>query len=240
MLNFNKKKYVSFDNLSKFSGMIQKALSDKFKNVETNLNEKIDSRFKSLTAKEQGDSEVIDAREGQVSLSENLKTYVKKEEHENLDNKISNQIIEIKSDIRFNRNEISDINTWMYANKKPIQRVIDFVDAFRCEFSLGETGYIKLPEVLSGVIIQWAHHRIDGDNAKRAEIVMPYPKAYSEKHYMITGSVFSRDSVTNPKPICAYVGHNGLTHYKVRWMPVGLPQEGDIHETFVNMIAIGK
>ena len=84
MLNFNKKKYVSFDNLSKFSGMIQKALSDKIKNVETNLNEKIDSRFKSLTAKEQGDSEVIDAREGQVSLSENLKTYVKKEEHEKI------------------------------------------------------------------------------------------------------------------------------------------------------------
>ena len=72
MLNFNKKKYVSFDNLSKFSGMIQKALSDKLKNVETNLNEKIDSRFKSLTAKEQGDSEVIDAREGQVSLSEKI------------------------------------------------------------------------------------------------------------------------------------------------------------------------
>ena len=68
MLNFNKKKYVSFDNLSKFSGMIQKALSDKLKNVETNLNEKIDSRFKSLTAKEQGDSEVIDARKGEASL----------------------------------------------------------------------------------------------------------------------------------------------------------------------------
>ena len=68
MLNFNKKKYVSFDNLSKVSGMIQKALSDKLKNVETNLNEKIDSRFKSLTAKEQGDSEVIDARKGEASL----------------------------------------------------------------------------------------------------------------------------------------------------------------------------
>ena len=68
MLNFNKKKYVSFDNLSKFSGMIQKALSDKLKNVETNLNEKIDSRFKSLTAKEQGDSEIIDARKGEASL----------------------------------------------------------------------------------------------------------------------------------------------------------------------------
>ena len=52
MLDFNKKKYVSFDNLSKFSSMIQKALSDKLKNVETDLNEKVDSRFKSLTAKE--------------------------------------------------------------------------------------------------------------------------------------------------------------------------------------------
>ena len=166
MLNFNKKKYVSFDNLSKFSGMIQKAMSDKLKNVETNLNEKIDSRFKSLTAKEQGDSEVIDAREGQVSLSENLKTYVKKEEHENLDNKISNQIIEIKSDIRFNRNEISDINTWMYTNKSAIQRVIDFVDGFKCEFKFvsSTNGYIKFPNILSGALIQWGYVTIPTGN----------------------------------------------------------------------------
>ena len=166
MLNFNKKKYVSFDNLSKFSGMIQKALSDKLKNVETNLNEKIDSRFKSLTAKEQGDSEVIDAREGKISLSENLKTYVKKEEHENLDNKISNKIIEIKSDIRFNRNEIVDINTWMYANKKPIQGVIDFVSNFICEFKFvsNTNGYIKFPNILGGALIQWGYVTIPVGN----------------------------------------------------------------------------
>ena len=166
MLNFNKKKYVSFDNLTKFSGMIQKALSDKIKNVETNLNEKIDSRFKSLTAKEQGDSEVIDAREGQVSLSENLKTYVKKEEHENLDNKISNQIEEIKTDILTMSNEIEMNTEYINTNKSAIQRVIDFVDAFRCEFKFvsSTNGYIKFPNILSGALIQWGYVTIPTGN----------------------------------------------------------------------------
>lgn len=166
MLNFNKKKYVSFDNLTKFSGMIQKALSDKIKNVETNLNEKIDSRFKSLTAKEQGDSEVIDAREGQVSLSENLKTYVKKEEHENLDNKISNQIEEIKTDILTMSNEVEVNTEYINTNKSAIQRVIDFVDAFRCEFKFvsSTNGYIKFPNILSGALIQWGYVTIPTGN----------------------------------------------------------------------------
>lgn len=205
MLNFNKKKYVSFDNLSKFSGMIQKALSDKLKNVETNLNEKIDSRFKSLTAKEQGDSEVIDAREGQVSLSENLKTYVKKEEHENLDNKISNQIIEIKSDIRFNRNEINDISTWMYANKKPIQRVIDFVDAFKCEFQVGNEGYIKLPQVMGGFIIQWGrvnfmHTGDRRDNYYDRPYVIPFEQDVFYINSRCTSSAWVSTTCTDATP----------------------------------------
>lgn len=237
MLNFNKKKYVSFDNLKSFNGLLQSSLKEKIDGYKSEINVKVDERFKVLSGQQQKDSEVIDAREGQVSLSENLKTYVKKEEFvtecEYLNEKFTSEIEEIKPNVNANTEYIN-------TNKSAIQRVIDFVNSFRCEFSFGETGYIKLPEILSGVIIQWAHHRLEGNDAKRAEIVIPYPKAYSEKHYMITGSVFSRDSVTNPKPICAYVGHNGLTHYKVRWMPVGLPQEGDIHETFVNMIAIGK
>ena len=166
MLNFNKKKYVSFDNLSKFSGMIQKALSDKFKNVETNLNEKIDSRFKSLTAKEQGDSEVIDAREGQVSLSENLKTYVKKEEHENLDNKISNQIEEVKTDILTISNEVEVNTEYINSNKSAIQRVIDFVSNFTCEFKFvsNTNGYIKFPNILGGALIQWGYVTIPVGN----------------------------------------------------------------------------
>ena len=179
MLNFNKKKYVSFDNLSKFSGMIQKALSDKLKNVETNLSEKIDSRFKSLTAKEQGDSEVIDAREGQVSLSENLKTYVKKEEHENLDNKISNQIEEIKTDILTMSNEVEMNTEYINTNKNALQRVIDFVDAFRCEFQVGNEGYIKLPQVIGGFIIQWGevsfmHTGDRRDNYYDRQYVIPF------------------------------------------------------------------
>ena len=182
MLNFNKKKYVSFDNLSKFSGMIQKALSDKFKNVETNLNEKIDTRFKSLTAKEQGDSEVIDAREGQVSLSENLKTYVKKEEHENLDNKVSNQIIEIKSDILTMSNEVEVNTEYINTNKSAIQRVIDFVDAFKCEFKFvsSTNGYIKFPNILGGALIQWGYVTIPVGNETT---VCTLNKSFSDFNY---------------------------------------------------------
>ena len=166
MLNFNKKKYVSFDNLKSFNGLLQSSLKEKIDGYKSEINVKVDERFKVLSGQQQKDSEVIDAREGQVSLSENLKTYVKKEEHENLDNKISNQIIEIKSDIRFNRNEIVDINTWMYANKKPIQRVIDFVDAFTCEFKFvsNTNGYIKFPNILGGALIQWGYITIPVGN----------------------------------------------------------------------------
>ena len=235
MLNFNKKKYVSFDNLSKFSGMIQKALSDKLKNVETNLNEKIDSRFKSLTAKEQGDSEVIDAREGQVSLSENLKTYVKKEEHENLDNKVSNKIIEIKSDIRFNRNEINDISTWMYANKKPIQRVIDFVDAFKCEFQVGNEGYIKLPDVMGGFIMQWGTTSVTASGSTRdAWKDITYPIPFKTRVYHHTATLYSTAWIN-----CGTTG-SGLT--TLRLWAVGL-ESGSVLGTeplYFTWFAIGK
>ena len=185
MLNFNKKKYVSFDNLTKFSGMMQKALSDKLKNVEINLNEKIDSRFKSLTAKEQGDSEVVDAREGQVSLSENLKTYAKKEEHENLDNKISNQsnqIEEIKIDILTISNEVEANTEYINTNKSAIQRVIDFVSNFTCEFKFvsNTNGYIKLPNILSGALIQWGYITIPVGNETT---VCTFNKPFSDFNY---------------------------------------------------------
>ena len=172
MLNFNKKKYVSFDNLSKFSGMIQKALNDKFKNVETNLNEKIDSRFKSLTAKEQGDSEVIDAREGQVSLSENLKTYVKKEEHENLDNKVSNQIEEMKPNVNANTEYIN-------TNKSAIQRVIDFVNSFIVTINVQEnSGCMKFPSMFGGFKIQWGKVYTTTSSTGFTWDVVTFPEPY--------------------------------------------------------------
>ena len=235
MLNFNKKKYVSFDNLTKFSGMIQKALSDKLKNVETNLNEKIDSRFKSLTAKEQGDSEVIDAREGQVSLSENLKTYVKKEEHENLDNKVSNQIIEIKSDIRFNRNEISDINTWMYANKNPIQRVIDFVDAFRCEFLIGTNGYLKLPDVMGGFLIQWGRTYVTFNNEQYKATDVKYPIPFKTDIYFQTCNMFN--ACTEAYETNTSIVWDNLTQGKIYIYNTKRNMSSDV---FVYYISLGK
>ena len=113
MLNFNKKKYVSFDNLTKFSGMIQKALSDKLKNVETNLNEKIDSRFKSLTAKEQGDSEVIDARKGEASLRAKIDVI-----DEDIKN-VSSQLEQIKKNV---------IYVSSYNSNTNLQRIINECD----------------------------------------------------------------------------------------------------------------
>ena len=169
MLNFNKKKYVSFDNLNKFSGMIQRVLGDKLKNVEVNLNERIDSRFKSLTAKEQADSEVVEAREGKVSLVENLKTYTKKKEHLELYEEVKGMYSEINNTrkaIDANSQHINILDEEAKTNKPIIQKVNDFVDAFRCEFKFvsSTNGYIKFPNILSGALIQWGYVTIPSGN----------------------------------------------------------------------------
>ena len=117
MLNFNKKKYVSFDNLSKFSSMIQKALSDKLKNVETDLNEKVDSRFKSLTAKEQADSEVIDARNGEVSLGARLEKM--EDLSDTLSNTTDNIIMRFEGTTEYLYNNIKEVDS--YINKKIVR-----------------------------------------------------------------------------------------------------------------------
>ena len=235
MLNFNKKKYVSFDNLSKFSGMIQKALNDKFKNVETNLNEKIDSRFKSLTAKEQGDSEVIDAREGQVSLSENLKTYVKKEEHENLDNKISNQIEEIKTDILTMSNEVELNTEYINTNKSAIQRVIDFVDAFRCEFLISTNGYLKLPDVMGGLLIQWGRTYVTFNNEQYKATDVKYPIPFKTDIYFQTCNMFN--ACTEAYETNTSIVWDNLTQGKIYIYNTKRNMSSDV---FVYYISLGK
>jgi hypothetical protein len=211
MLNFNKKKYVSFDNLKSFNGLLQSSLKEKIDGYKSEINVKVDERFKVLSGQQQKDSEVIDAREGQVSLSENLKTYVKKEEHENLDNKISNQIEEIKTDILTMSNEVEVNTEYINTNKSAIQRVIDFVNSFRCQFSLDETGHIKFPAVLGGLLVQWG--RVENTPGKpeiRINLPVVYPErmygiqftgqwGHSNHHYWVSGNTDYRTFITPVK-----------------------------------------
>ena len=179
MLNFNKKKYVSFDNLKSFNGLLQSSLKEKIDGYKSEINVKVDERFKVLSGQQQKDSEVIDAREGQVSLSENLKTYVKKEEFvtecEYLNEKFTSEIEEIKPNVNENTEYIN-------TNKSAIQGVVDFVNAFRCEFKFvsSTNGYIKFPNILSGALIQWGYVTIPNGNET---IVCTLNKPFSDFNY---------------------------------------------------------
>ena len=48
MLNFNKKKYVSFDNLKSFNGLLQSSLKEKIDGYKSEIDIKVDERFKVL------------------------------------------------------------------------------------------------------------------------------------------------------------------------------------------------
>ena len=68
MLNFNKKKYVSFDNLKSFNGLLQSSLKEKLDGYKSETDAKVQKKFNELSGKVQTDSEVIDARKGEASL----------------------------------------------------------------------------------------------------------------------------------------------------------------------------
>ena len=68
MLNFNKKKYVSFDNLKSFNGLLQSSLKEKIDGYKSETDAKVQKKFNELSGKVQTDSEVIDARKGEASL----------------------------------------------------------------------------------------------------------------------------------------------------------------------------
>ena len=68
MLNFNKKKYVSFDNLKSFNGLLQSSLKEKIDGYKSEIDTKVHKKFNELSGKVQTDSEVIDARKGEASL----------------------------------------------------------------------------------------------------------------------------------------------------------------------------
>lgn len=68
MLNFNKKKYVSFDNLKSFNGLLQSSLKEKLDDYKSEVDTNVQKKFNELSGKVQTDSEVIDARKGEASL----------------------------------------------------------------------------------------------------------------------------------------------------------------------------
>ena len=76
-------------------------------------------------------------------------------------------------------NEVEMNTEYINTNKNALQRVIDFVDAFRCEFQVGNEGYIKLPQVIGGFIIQWGevsfmHTGDRRDNYYDRQYVIPF------------------------------------------------------------------
>ena len=103
MLNFNKKKYVSFDNLKSFNGLLQSSLKEKLDGYKSETDAKVQKKFNELSGKVQTDSEVIDARKGEASLrakidviDENLKNVDSQLEHiatlanDNIQEKLNN------------------------------------------------------------------------------------------------------------------------------------------------------
>ncbi len=240
MLNFKKKKYVSFDNLKSFNGLLQSSLKEKIDGYKSEIDVKVDERFKVLSGQQQKDSEVIDAREGQVSLFENLKTYVKKEEHENLDNKISNQIEEIKTDTLTMSNKVEVNTEYINTNKSAIQRVIDFVDNFRFECSFGNSSFVKMPDVLGGLIIQWGSFNPNISEIGGESMFPFYPRAFATNHHTIVGTINAFNINTNVREVVGYIRKAEKEKFRYRLATSNSNLTSDIYQIDINWIAIGK
>lgn len=160
---FGKKKYVSQDNLLKFSGMIQKVIFDMLSKFKTDICKNIDDRFYALTSKQQGDSEVVDAREGKTSLLLNLKTYFKRTEHDEytkvVDGKfgeVNNKFADQRKLIDTAQSDANDAKFWVDDNKNIIESLVGFVEKFVtiAEIDDNDRWYFKFPNVMGDLVIQ--------------------------------------------------------------------------------------
>ena len=76
-------------------------------------------------------------------------------------NEFNSKINGIESTLSSNVEQTGANKEYIESKKSAIQKAIDFVDSFKCEFdfSSGDSCYIKLPDVFGGLIIQFGAFR---------------------------------------------------------------------------------
>lgn len=153
---FGKKKYVSEDNLTKFSGMIQNVLFDMLNKFRIDVGKNIDDRFSALTSKQQGDSEVIEAREGKVDLLTNLKTFLRRTEHNDYVKTVDGKFGEQRKLIDTAQTDANQAKFWVEDNKLIVENLVGFVEKFVTIANIDDNDnwYFKFPNVMGDLVIQ--------------------------------------------------------------------------------------
>ena len=146
MLNFNKKKYVSFDNLKSFNGLLQSSLKEKLDGYKSEVDTKVQKKFNELSGKVQTDSEVIDARKGEASLKakidvidEDIKSVSSQLEHIEKQTKL---FVNIKD---FEKYKVGD--DW----SEGINKAIDYINTTDCFELYFPPGTYKVTKPLNSI-----------------------------------------------------------------------------------------
>ncbi|MEI2421499.1 hypothetical protein V6O07_14590, partial [Arthrospira platensis SPKY2] len=104
------------------------------------IGKNIDNRFSALTSKQQGDSEVIEAREGKIDLLTNLKTFLRRTEHDSdisdINSRIDSSISDINDVLSNHKKSIDNNTSYINSNDEKIKDAIDFVSSLITNNSL--------------------------------------------------------------------------------------------------------
>lgn len=76
----------------------------------------------------------------------------------------------------------------MKSNKSIWQKLKELIDV---EFNIGQNGYIKLPTILGGLLIQWGRTSIEFTNEQYKAIIVKYPIPFKEDIYFQTCNMFN-------------------------------------------------